>query len=103
VRGGGGGARRRRRLQVPSDHVVEVIPDAGHFVFLEQPRLFEAALLRTCAPHLRPGEAAAAVSGAASDGSFRVGAANGGGGAPPQQQQQQQQEEGGQPEPKPVP
>jgi hypothetical protein len=29
-------------LQAPSDHHVEVIPDAGHFVFLEQPQLFNA-------------------------------------------------------------
>ena len=36
--------------QVPSDLHVEVIDDAGHYVFLEQPQLFNAALLDACAP-----------------------------------------------------
>lgn len=48
----------KRQRQVPTDHEVEVIPDAGHFAFIEQPQLFNAALFRTTAPHLPPGLAA---------------------------------------------
>lgn len=40
---------------------------------MEQAAKFEAALLRTCAPYLRPGEAAEAAASGARDGSFRVG------------------------------
>lgn len=39
-------------VQVPSDHAVEIVPDSGHFVFMEQPELFNEALLRTCRPYL---------------------------------------------------
>lgn len=45
-------------MQVGSDHAVEVVPDSGHFVFLEQPQRFNAALLRTTASYLPKGLAA---------------------------------------------
>jgi hypothetical protein len=35
-----------RERSCPSDHHVEVVRDAGHFVFLEQPQQFNEALLR---------------------------------------------------------
>ena len=34
-----------RPRSCPSDHEVEVVPDSGHFVFIEQPEDFNAALL----------------------------------------------------------
>lgn len=45
-------------MQVDSDHAVEIVPDSGHFVFLEQPQRFNAALLRTTAAYLPQGLAA---------------------------------------------
>ncbi len=39
-----------------SDLKVEIIDNAGHFVFLEQPELFHRAVLDACAPHLTPEE-----------------------------------------------
>lgn len=42
-------------LQVETDHAVEVVPKSGHFVFLEQPQRFNAALFRTTAPYLPQG------------------------------------------------
>ena len=41
---------------------VEVIDNAGHFVFLEQPQLFNAALLRITAPYLKRGLAERLIS-----------------------------------------
>lgn len=38
--------------QVEADHAVEVIPDAGHYVFIEQPQEFNKTLLRVLAPWL---------------------------------------------------
>eukprot|EP00878_Enallax_costatus_P023828 GHUV01025380.1.p1 GENE.GHUV01025380.1~~GHUV01025380.1.p1 ORF type:complete len:414 (+),score=72.62 GHUV01025380.1:55-1296(+) len=46
-----------RAKKVASDHAVEVVPDSGHFVFLEQPQRFNAALFRTTAPYLPKGSA----------------------------------------------
>lgn len=43
---------RVRPRSVPSDHAVEIIPDAGHYVFLEQPQAFNSTLLRVLAPWL---------------------------------------------------
>jgi hypothetical protein len=47
-----------RRRQVPGDHAVEVIPDAGHYVQIEQPEAFNATLLRVLAPWLKGGAGA---------------------------------------------
>eukprot|EP00879_Flechtneria_rotunda_P006913 GHRR01007260.1.p1 GENE.GHRR01007260.1~~GHRR01007260.1.p1 ORF type:complete len:413 (+),score=123.85 GHRR01007260.1:218-1456(+) len=44
-----------RPRKVSSDHVVEVVPDSGHFVFLEQPQRFNAALFRTTEFYLQHG------------------------------------------------
>eukprot|EP00882_Tetradesmus_deserticola_P007407 GHRQ01007804.1.p1 GENE.GHRQ01007804.1~~GHRQ01007804.1.p1 ORF type:complete len:467 (+),score=186.71 GHRQ01007804.1:110-1510(+) len=51
-----------RPRKVASDHRVEIVPDSGHFVFLEQPQAFNAALLRSMEPHLPHGLAAAAAA-----------------------------------------
>ncbi|KAF8057920.1 1-acylglycerol-3-phosphate O-acyltransferase [Scenedesmus sp. PABB004] len=83
-----------RRRTVPSDHRVDVLPDSGHFVFLEQPHLFNAALLRALAPHLPAGRGDAlaaeeeaahadALRRAAAERSLRDWQAQVGGGAPP--------------------
>jgi hypothetical protein len=41
---------------------VEVVPDSGHFVFLEQPQAFNAALLRSMDSYLPHGLAAEAAA-----------------------------------------
>lgn len=43
---------RVRPRSVESDHAVEVLPDAGHYVFIEQPQDFNKTLLRVLAPWL---------------------------------------------------
>jgi hypothetical protein len=53
---------RSAGLQVASDHRVEVVPDSGHFVFLEQPQAFNAALLRSMESYLPHGLAAEAAA-----------------------------------------
>lgn len=47
---------------MPSDHRVEVVPNSGHFVFLEQPQLFNAALLRSMESYLPHGLAAKLIA-----------------------------------------
>lgn len=51
-----------RERKVASDHKVEVVPNSGHFVFLEEPQWFNAALYRTTAPYLPPGLADKLIS-----------------------------------------
>jgi Skp family chaperone for outer membrane proteins len=41
---------------------VEIVPDSGHFVFLEQPQAFNAALLRCMESYLPHGLAAEAAA-----------------------------------------
>ncbi|KAF6266374.1 Alpha/Beta hydrolase protein [Scenedesmus sp. NREL 46B-D3] len=51
-----------RPRKVASDHRVEIVPDSGHFVFLEQPQAFNAVLLRSMEPYLPHGLAADAAA-----------------------------------------
>lgn len=43
---------RVRPRAVPSDHAVEIIPEAGHYVMIEQPSAFNDTLLRILRPWL---------------------------------------------------
>jgi pimeloyl-ACP methyl ester carboxylesterase len=40
--------REGRTPRTPHDLHVEIIGDAGHFVFMDQPEMFNAALLAAC-------------------------------------------------------
>lgn len=56
-------ARAVRKPLSPTDLTVQIIPKAGHFVFLDQPAQFHEAVLRACRPHMvgrKPGQAWAA-------------------------------------------
>ncbi|GAX75111.1 hypothetical protein CEUSTIGMA_g2555.t1 [Chlamydomonas eustigma] len=55
--------KEERSPKVESDLKVEIIPNAGHFVFLEQPQLFDRAVLDACASHLGEAEHQKASSG----------------------------------------
>ncbi|EFJ45067.1 hypothetical protein VOLCADRAFT_106093 [Volvox carteri f. nagariensis] len=45
--------RKERPPSAPNDLTVEIIDDAGHFVFLDQPELFDKALTNVVLPYLR--------------------------------------------------
>ncbi|KAG2486348.1 hypothetical protein HYH03_014929 [Edaphochlamys debaryana] len=45
--------RQERAPRCPSDLAVELIEDAGHFVFMDQPELFDKALMSVVRPYLR--------------------------------------------------
>ncbi|GFR44731.1 hypothetical protein Agub_g6057, partial [Astrephomene gubernaculifera] len=47
--------RAQRPPSAPHDLAVQIIEDAGHFVFLDQPELFDKALTSVVAPYLAPG------------------------------------------------
>lgn len=57
--------RQERAPRVPHDLSVEVIADAGHFVFMDQPELFNKALAAVCAQYLTSAPRAAAAEYAA--------------------------------------
>ncbi|GLC56231.1 hypothetical protein PLESTB_001082300 [Pleodorina starrii] len=62
--------RSERPPSAPNDLSVEIIDDAGHFVFLDQPELFDKALLNVVRPYLRTArqrEQAAAYVAAGTD------------------------------------
>ncbi|KXZ42499.1 hypothetical protein GPECTOR_141g697 [Gonium pectorale] len=44
--------RREREPRAPNDLSVEIIDDAGHFVFMDQPELFDKALINVVKPYL---------------------------------------------------
>ncbi|GBG00298.1 1-acylglycerol-3-phosphate O-acyltransferase-like [Raphidocelis subcapitata] len=46
---------KARPRAVPSDHDVQIIPDSGHYVMVEQPAAFNETLLRLLAPWLPRG------------------------------------------------
>eukprot|EP00197_Chlamydomonas_leiostraca_P014436 CAMPEP_0202859838 /NCGR_PEP_ID=MMETSP1391-20130828/1792_1 /ASSEMBLY_ACC=CAM_ASM_000867 /TAXON_ID=1034604 /ORGANISM="Chlamydomonas leiostraca, Strain SAG 11-49" /LENGTH=440 /DNA_ID=CAMNT_0049538931 /DNA_START=127 /DNA_END=1446 /DNA_ORIENTATION=+ len=54
--------RAERAQKVPTDLHCEIIRDAGHFVFLDQPEAFSRALVDALAPHLSHKEVAAAAA-----------------------------------------
>ncbi|KAI8474553.1 MAG: Alpha/Beta hydrolase protein [Monoraphidium minutum] len=56
---------RVRPRAVESDHAVEIIPDAGHYVFIEQPEAFNQTLLRVLRPWLGGGAKGAPAGGGA--------------------------------------
>ncbi len=55
--------RQERPPSMPSDLHVEVIPDAGHFVFMDQPEQFNSAMDRLLRPYIAKEQQSAATKG----------------------------------------
>lgn len=47
-----------RARKVASDHECVIIPDSGHFCFMEQPKLFNDAVIDACKEYLKGKKAA---------------------------------------------